>query len=125
MYITGPRPSPVTLAEWTIPNDMFGKLVASLVIDFIGSCSYLIPGAGEAFDIFWAPLQTICITAMYDKANPYIKYVSFAEEMLPFTDALPTACLGWTREFGPAIIMGAQEKVEHAVHKLAISKKKR
>ncbi|GMI53590.1 hypothetical protein TeGR_g7158 [Tetraparma gracilis] len=112
LYSTGPRPSPVSLAEATIPMDMAGKLATSLLLDFIGSCSYLIPGAGEAFDVFWAPFQTICIQAMYDKGNPYIKYVSFAEEIIPFTDALPTASLGWLREFGPAIVLDLKERVE-------------
>jgi hypothetical protein len=48
----------------------------------------------------------------YDKGNPYIKYVSFAEEIIPFTDALPTASLGWLREFGPAIVLDLKERVE-------------
>jgi hypothetical protein len=117
LYATGPRPSPVSLAETCIPIDMTGKLVTSLALDFVGSCSYLIPGAGEAFDIFWAPFQTICIQAMYDKGNPYIKYVSFAEEMIPFTDALPTASLGWLREFGPQIVMGLKERADQQLVK--------
>eukprot|EP00520_Triparma_pacifica_P015420 CAMPEP_0118667748 /NCGR_PEP_ID=MMETSP0785-20121206/19961_1 /TAXON_ID=91992 /ORGANISM="Bolidomonas pacifica, Strain CCMP 1866" /LENGTH=352 /DNA_ID=CAMNT_0006562241 /DNA_START=191 /DNA_END=1249 /DNA_ORIENTATION=- len=112
LYETGARPSPVTLAEHTIPQDMTGKLITSLALDFMGSCSYLIPGAGEAFDLFWAPFQTVCIQAMYDKSNPYIKYVSFAEEIIPFTDALPTASLGWVKEFGPIILENGIKKAE-------------
>jgi len=112
LYATGPRPSPVTLAEYSIPEDMYGRLITSLALDFMGSCSYLIPGAGEAFDIFWAPFQTVCIQAMYDKKNPYIKYVSFAEEIIPFTDALPTASLGWVKEYGPVLLESGMKKAE-------------
>ena len=117
LYTTGSRPSAVTLAEHTIPSDMMGKLVTSLFLDFMGSCSYLIPGAGEAFDIFWAPFQTVCIQAMYDKKNPYIKYISFAEEIIPVTDALPTASLGWVKEYGPGILENGMKKAEGTLSK--------
>jgi hypothetical protein len=96
---------------------MVGKLLTSLTLDFLGSCSYLIPFAGEAFDLFWAPFQTICIQSMYDSQSPSLKYLSFAEEIIPFTDAIPTACLGWVKEFGPELLSVGGETVKFELEK--------
>ena len=70
----------------------------------LGSASYLIPVVGEVLDIAWAPLQTILIMAMYDSVSPNLKYVSFVEEILPFTDVVPSATIGWVTEFGPQLL---------------------
>ena len=93
-----------TLAATVLPTDMKGKLVASLLIDAIGSSSYLLPILGEGFDLAWAPISMILVGAMYDGVMPNLKYVALAEELLPFTDIIPTATLGWLREFGPEIV---------------------
>jgi hypothetical protein len=79
VYETGPRPSPVALARTVLPADAWGRLFISLLIDAVGSSSYLLPGVGEAFDVGWAPVQTILIMAMYDESTPNLKYVSFIE----------------------------------------------
>jgi hypothetical protein len=86
---------------------MHQKLLWSLAIDAIGSSSYLVPFAGESFDVAWAPLQTILIMALYEHVTPNLKYVSFLEEILPFTDVIPSATLGWLAEFGYPIAMNA------------------
>jgi len=107
VYQTGPRPSPIQLVKVVVPHGMWNKLVLSLVIDFIGSASYLIPLAGEATDVAWAPIQTILIMAMYNDTSSSLKYVSFVEEILPFTDIIPTATMGWIMEFGIPLILNA------------------
>mmetsp|Transcript_26759 Transcript_26759/g.40185 ORF Transcript_26759/g.40185 Transcript_26759/m.40185 type:complete len:473 (-) Transcript_26759:12-1430(-) len=112
IYQTGPRPSPPALIKMVLPTDMVGKLILSLVIDFIGSCSYLLPVVGEGFDLAWAPIQTIFLMAMYDDRMPGLKYVSFIEEILPFTDLLPSGTLGWVREFSPLLMEEGLKKVE-------------
>jgi len=117
LYDVGPAPNPVTLANFVLPKDMWHKLIVSLAIDFVGSCSYLIPGAGEVTDLAWAPIQTSMIMAMYDEEMPYLKYVSFAEEILPFTDILPTASLGWCRMFLPTLIVGGGERLGEVVRR--------
>ena len=83
------------------------KLILSLVIDFIGSCSYIVPGTGELTDIIWAPIQTMIIISMYDSTNPSLKYVSFIEELLPFTDIVPTGTIGWIVEYGSYLLNGS------------------
>jgi hypothetical protein len=112
VYDTGPRPSPVALAATILPKDMIGRLVVSLVIDFIGSSSYLLPGVGEGFDVAWAPIQTILLMAMYDETMPSLKYISFMEEILPFTDALPSGTLGWCRQYSPLLLGEGMKRVD-------------
>lgn len=101
VYQTGPRPTPVHLCRIILPQDsLWGRLIVSLWIDLIGSSSYLLPVVGEGFDLIWAPIQTILIMALYDDITPNLKYVSFIEEILPFTDIVPSATIGWLAEFG-------------------------
>jgi hypothetical protein len=111
LFNTGPRPTPKALAQTVLPKDMMAKLIVCLLIDFVGSSSYLLPGVGEAFDVAWAPTQTIMIAAMFDHVSPNLKYISFVEEILPFTDLIPSATLGWVKEFGPVILGESGKKV--------------
>jgi hypothetical protein len=96
VYNIGPRPTPVSLCRSILPTDIWFRLALSIVLDGLGSASYLLPGLGEGFDVAWAPIQTILIMALYNHNNApsamdYLKYVSMAEELLPFTDVLSTA----------------------------------
>ncbi|CAB9502239.1 expressed unknown protein [Seminavis robusta] len=105
LYETGPRPSPVSVARVVLPQGMWGRLAVSLAVDAIGSASYLVPVVGEVTDVAWAPLQTCLIIAMYDTTTPHLKYLSFAEEILPFTDFVPSATIGWAAQFGPQLLL--------------------
>jgi hypothetical protein len=75
LYPTGPRPNPVRLTRLIVPgpDDMWGRLILSLITDVVGSASYLVPVVGETTDLFWAPLQTILIMALYDTTTPHLK----------------------------------------------------
>jgi hypothetical protein len=108
LYETGPRPTPVTVARAILPppRNMWARLGVSLFIDALGSASYLVPVVGEVTDLGWAPLQTILIMALYDTTTPHLKYVSFVEEILPFTDFVPSATIGWAVQFGPKLLPG-------------------
>ena len=44
------------------------------------------------------------IMALYNQTTPSLKYVSLAEEWLPFTDVLPSATIGWATENMPWLI---------------------
>jgi len=103
VYDTGPRPTPVSVCRQVLPASIWARLWVSLIIDLIGSSSYLLPMVGEGFDLAWAPAQTILIMAMYDATSPNLKYLSFMEEVLPFTDVIPSASIGWACEFLPAV----------------------
>jgi hypothetical protein len=86
-----------------LPTDKWRRLGVSLSIDSVGSFSYLLPFVGEVFDVVWAPTQTVLIMALYQHVSPNMSYVSFAEELLPFLDVLPSATTGWIMEFGPEL----------------------
>lgn len=101
VYDVGPRPNPQSLAHAFLPRDMIGKLVVSLLVDLVGSSSYLLPGVGEVFDLTWAPCSMVLVGALYDDVMPTLKYVALIEELLPFTDFIPSATMGWIKEFGP------------------------
>lgn len=108
VFEIGPRPTPVSVARVILPSpsNMWGRLALSLFIDLIGNLSYIVPVVGEVADIGWAPLQTVLIMAMYDTTTPHLKYVSFVEEILPFTDFIPSATIGWAAQFGPKLLRG-------------------
>ena len=69
------------------------KLAASIAVDAIGVVSYALPGLGEAEDVAWAPISALVMQAMYGSA--LLSTLDFLEEALPFSDILPTACIGW------------------------------
>jgi hypothetical protein len=106
LYQTGPRPTPVSMCRAILPVDGFiSKLLLSLLIDAIGSASYLVPVVGEITDVGWAPVQMILLMALYENDNnneslEWLKYVSFVEEIMPFTDIVPTATIGWFIQCG-------------------------
>ena len=70
----------------------FGKLLACLAIDVVGSSSEIIPFVGEFTDVIYAPIAATLLRSLYGGSN-VIFALEFAEEILPFTDILPLATL--------------------------------
>lgn len=103
LYETGPRPSPLKVAKTFAPKGKWERLLLSLALDTVGASSYLVPVLGELTDLAWAPIFAICVAAMYSESSPYAHYVGLIEELLPFTDIIPTATLAWFRENGAAL----------------------
>ena len=68
----------------------------SLIIDFIGDTSFLLPGIGETEDIIAAPLEAFVIGKLFD--SNFITFIEFAKEILPGTDILPVATIAWLLE---------------------------
>jgi hypothetical protein len=52
------------------------------------------------------------IMALYNQTTPNLKYVSLAEELLPFTDVLPSCTIGWATENMPGLIEEWKEVYE-------------
>ena len=76
------------------------KLVLGLLLDFIGMLSYLCPVIGESFDIIWAPISGFLLTKMYTGQVGKIAGVfGTLEELIPFTDVVPTFTLTWIYVF--------------------------
>lgn len=103
LYETGARPSFMKVAKTFAPKGKWERLVVSLVLDAIGSSSYLLPILGELTDLAWAPMFAVMVAAMYSETSPYMHYVGLVEELLPFTDIIPTATLAWLRENGAVL----------------------
>lgn len=95
----------------------------SILIDLVGDGSFIIPGAGEVspapsaefagrcgtdmlmllllclsqgFDFLWAPVSALLIRQLY--GSNVLGLVAFVEELLPFTDIIPTATLAFVLE---------------------------
>ena len=77
---------------------VIAKLLTSIVIDIIGVTTLAIPGLGEFLDIMWAPVSGMIINQVY--GSPGFAFMGFAEEILPFTDILPTATIAWLWLYG-------------------------
>ena len=75
------------------------KLGVSIVIDGVGVSTYVLPGAGEIGDAGWAPVSAILVQSLYGRS--ILSGIDFMEEILPFTDAVPTATIGWCLEYTP------------------------
>lgn len=69
------------------------RLAFSLTIDAIGMLTFAIPLLGEVADVFWAPASAYLIQRVYER--PGFSLLAFAEELLPFTDIIPTATITW------------------------------
>ena len=69
-------------------NKHLPSLWLCILIDLIGMLSYVIPGIGELMDIVWAPIPAFLFSMLFGGAKGTI--IAFLEEILPFTDAIPT-----------------------------------
>lgn len=75
-------------------------LFKSLLFDGIGMLSMLIPGIGPFLDIVWAPLAAKKMTEMYPGTKgKWAAAIVFLEEILPYTDVLPTFTIMWCYQY--------------------------
>ncbi len=73
------------------------QLAVSVLFDVIGMLGYVIPMIGELGDVVWAPIQAIFIGAMVGREHYglYFVVIGFTEEILPFTDFVPSCTIAW------------------------------
>lgn len=72
------------------------NLALGLLFDFIGTLSFSIPGLGEFSDIIWAPVAKYLMQWLYKgRAAKVMGWVVAIEEILPFTDVVPSFTLMW------------------------------
>lgn len=77
-------------------NKEYWKLIVSVALDCFGFLSYLILGFGESTDIFWAPISAFfCFLLYRGKVGALGGIVTFGEEILPFTDFIPSLTVVW------------------------------
>lgn len=84
----------------TIPvitdDNKFRNLIFGLIFDGIGMLSFTIPLIGEFSDVIWAPLSGFLMIWMYKGLLGKIGgTITFLEEILPFSDFVPTFTLVW------------------------------
>ena len=71
-------------------------LLKSLAYDAVGMASSAIPLVGPFLDLAWAPYAAKKMSEMYPgKKGKFASVLVFLEEILPFTDVIPTFTLMW------------------------------
>lgn len=77
-------------------SDKKTKLILSLIFDGIGMLSYVAPIFGEITDTFWAPISGLLLVLMYKgTAGKIAGLFGTIEELIPFTDVIPTFTITW------------------------------
>lgn len=72
------------------------NLLLGLLFDLIGMLSFSIPFLGEFSDVIWAPISGFLMVWMYKGNSGKVGGVfSFLEELIPFTDFIPSFTLMW------------------------------
>jgi hypothetical protein len=72
------------------------NLVLGLLFDAIGMLSFTVPFLGEFSDVVWAPIAGFLMTWMYKGTIGKVGgTIAFLEEILPFSDFIPTFTLTW------------------------------
>ena len=72
-------------------NNKTRDLVLGILFDSIGMLSFTVPLIGEFSDVIWAPLAGFLMTWMYKGTIGRVGgVVTFLEEILPFSDFIPT-----------------------------------
>ena len=77
-------------------NSKNKTLLKSLCYDAVGMVTTAIPVVGPFLDLAWAPYASKKMSEMYpDKKGKIASIIVFLEEILPFTDIIPTFTLMW------------------------------
>jgi hypothetical protein len=77
-------------------DDRTRKLLLGLLLDGIGMISFSIPLIGEFSDVVWAPIAALVMARMYKgRVGKVAGVLTFLEEILPFTDIIPSFTLTW------------------------------
>lgn len=72
------------------------SLIFCLLMDFIGYASFTIPLLGEFSDLIWAPISALIYYKSFGGWKGALGGMfNFAEEILPFSDFIPTFTLTW------------------------------
>ncbi|MBI1342076.1 MAG: hypothetical protein GC171_03970 [Terrimonas sp.] len=72
------------------------SLIFCLLMDALGYASFAVPGLGEAADLFWAPISALLFYRAFGGWSGALGGLfNFAEELLPFTDFIPSFTIAW------------------------------
>lgn len=72
------------------------NLILGILFDAVGMMSFTIPLLGEFSDVVWAPMAGFLMTWMYKGTVGKVGGIfTFIEEIIPFTDFIPSFTLTW------------------------------
>lgn len=72
------------------------SLLLCILMDVIGYASFSLPGLGEFADVVWAPISAFVFYKIFGGTKGMIGGAfAFLEEILPFTDFIPSFTLMW------------------------------
>ena len=81
-------------------NEKYKLLRQGIIFDAVGMITMAIPVIGPFLDLIWAPIAAKKMGDMYKGTEGKIASVLiFIEEVLPFTDVIPTFTLMWLYTF--------------------------
>ena len=77
-------------------NNKIRDLILGVLFDGIGMLSFSVPFLGDFSDVVWAPIAGFLMTWMYKgKIGKIAGIFAFLEEIIPFTDVIPSFTLTW------------------------------
>lgn len=81
-------------------NKSLPSLAFCILMDVIGYASFAIPGLAEFSDIIWAPISAVIFYKTFGGwKGAFGGIFNFAEEILPFTDFIPTFTIMWVWQY--------------------------
>jgi len=81
-------------------NKPLPSIALCIILDIIGYASFSIPVLGEVSDLIWAPLSGFIFYRLFGgKMGVLGGGFSFIEEILPFTDFIPTFTIAWAMKY--------------------------
>lgn len=88
------------------------SLALCILLDAVGMATYLIPAFGEFGDIIWAPLSGLIFYKLFGGRFGMVGGVlSFLEEIIPWTDIIPSFTIAYFIRKNEADKMQALRKV--------------
>ncbi len=81
-------------------NKQQPALLLCIIMDVIGYASFALPGLGEFSDIVWAPISAYIFYKTFGGLKGTFGGIfNFVEEILPFTDFIPTFTIMWIWQY--------------------------
>lgn len=81
-------------------SDKYKLLKKGIIYDLIGMATMGIPLVGPFLDFIWAPYAARKMKQMYPgKQGKIAAIIVFIEEIMPYTDIIPTFTLMWLYTF--------------------------
>jgi hypothetical protein len=81
-------------------NGKTPSLLACILMDVLGYATYSLPLIGELADLAWAPISALIFFRMFGGwKGAFGGLFSFAEELLPGMDFIPTFTIAWVWKY--------------------------